>query len=321
MAQPLLFTKPVFHGKIWGGRQLSETYGYQIPEGPVGECWAISAHPNGDCLVEGGPYGGRYLSDLWDHERDLFGGAQGDRFPLLIKILDAKDNLSVQVHPDDAYAFAHENGSLGKRECWYVLHAEPGTRIIVGQKARGRVEFARLVEEGRWDDLLYEAPIKDGDFFMIEPGTIHAIEGGTLILETQQSSDVTYRVYDYDRVQADGTKRDLHIPQTLDVVDFSLVPPASGAVTAPERDGVTPLGTCPNFEVVRVRVAEGAPVTLSQDHPFLCCSVVAGAGGSVTTPAGTWDLPLGAHFVAPADSGDLVLSGDMTLIASWVPQA
>lgn len=319
MAQPLLFTKPVFHGKIWGGRRLHDDFGYEIPDGPIGECWAISAHPNGDCLVEGGPYGGRYLSDLWENERGLFAGATGDRFPLLVKILDARENLSVQVHPDDAYAAEHEGGSLGKRECWYVLHADPGTRIIVGQRARSREELARLVEEGRWDDVLYEVPVHDGDFFMIEPGTLHAIEGGTVVLETQQSSDVTYRVYDYDRVQPDGSTRELHIPQTLDVVDYAMVPQGSGAVTAPEVGGVTRLGSCPNFEVVRVRVAPGAPVTLPQGHPFMCVSVVAGKGGAVGTPAGAWELALGSHFVAPAGSGNLALTGEMVLICSWPP--
>lgn len=316
----LIFTKPVFHEKIWGGRRLATDFGYDIPDGPIGECWAISAHPAGDCLIEGGAYDGRYLSDLWDHEHQLFEGATGDRFPLLIKILDAKENLSVQVHPDDAYAAEHESGSLGKRECWYVLAAEPGEEIVVGQRAHDREEFAKMVEEGRWDDLLYKVPIKAGDFFRIDPGTIHAIQGGTMVLETQQSSDVTYRVYDYDRRQPDGTLRELHIPQTLDVVDYDKVLPTSGEVTAPEVDGVTKLMECPNFDVVRVRVAEGAPVTLPQTHPFVCVSVVDGAGGSVTTPAGSHKLVKGSHFLAPAHSGDLAFEGDMTIIASWVPK-
>lgn len=315
----LIFTKPVFHEKIWGGRRLETDFGYHIPQGPIGECWAISAHPAGDCLVEGGAYAGRYLSDLWQNEHQLFEGAKGDRFPLLIKILDAKENLSVQVHPDDAYAAEHENGSLGKRECWYVLSAEPGTQIVVGQRAHNREEFAEMVREGRWDDLLYKVPIKAGDFFRIEPGTIHAIQGGTMVLETQQSSDVTYRVYDYDRRQPDGSLRELHIPQTLDVVNYDMPLPKSGEVTAPEVDGITRLMSCPNFDVVRVRVSDGSPATLSQTHPFVCVSVVEGEGGTVTTPLGEVPLRKGSHFVAPARSGDLEFSGDMTIIASWVP--
>ena len=201
-ARDLIFLVPEFHGKLWGGRRLEEDYGYELPDGPVGECWAISAHPNGDCKVAGGEWDGQNLSTLWADHRELFGNAEGDEFPLLIKILDAQDDLSIQVHPDDAYANEHENGSLGKRECWYILDAVPGAKIVVGQ---------RLVEEGRWDDLLNKVPVQAGDFFQVDPGTVHAILGGTLVLETQQSSDVTYRVYDFDRRQPDGSLRELHM--------------------------------------------------------------------------------------------------------------
>ncbi len=223
-AHDLIFPTPVFHGKIWGGRKLADDFGYQIPDGPIGECWAISAHPNGDCVVAEGPEAGQRLSELWDAHRELFGGLEGDRFPLLVKIIDAKDNLSVQVHPDDAYAAEHEDGSLGKRECWYVLAADPDTKIVIGQRAHDRAELASMIEEGRWDDMLNEVPCRTGDFFPIEPGTVHAIQGGTLILETQQSSDVTYRVYDYDRLGDDGQPRPLHIEQSLDVVDYAQRP-------------------------------------------------------------------------------------------------
>ena len=160
----------------------------------MGECWAISAHPHGDCEVEGGAWDGWHLSERWDQHRGLFGGLDGKEFPLLVKILDAQDDLSIQVHPDDAYANEHENGSLGKRECWYILDAKDGGDIVVGQRAADRDEFAKMTEEGRWDDLLNRVPIAKGDFFQIDPGTVHAILGGTLVLETQQSSDVTYRV-------------------------------------------------------------------------------------------------------------------------------
>ena len=125
---------PVFKEKIWGGRKLETEFGYEIPAGPVGECWAISAHPAGDDEIASGEYAGRTLSWLWDEHRELFGNCEGDRFPLLVKIIDAKDDLSIQVHPDDDYAAEHENGSLGKRECWYVLSAEEGGTIISSQK-------------------------------------------------------------------------------------------------------------------------------------------------------------------------------------------
>lgn len=314
----LIFPTPVFHEKIWGGRKLADDFGYQIPDGEIGECWAISAHPNGDCPIERGAWAGTYLSELWDAHRELFGGVEGDRFPLLVKIIDARESLSVQVHPDDAYAAEHENGSLGKRECWYVLDADPDTKITIGQRAHDRAELARMIEEGRWGELLNRVPCHAGDFFPIEPGTMHAIEGGTLILETQQSSDVTYRVYDFDRVGADGKPRPLHIEQSLDVVDYAMEAPESGEVTAPEVDGVTELMECPNFVVERVRVS--GEKDLEQTWPFLCASVIEGAGTVCADAAGqTHEVARGTHFLAPSGCGTLRLAGDMTLIVSRLP--
>lgn len=312
----LIFLQPVLHNNIWGGHRLAEEWGYDAPEGKVGECWGISAHPHGDCTVAGGPYDGKHLSELWDTHRELFGNAAGDRFPLLIKVLDAHDDLSIQVHPDDAYATEHENGSLGKHECWYVLDAHPHAHIIVGQHAHDRAEFAQMVEESRWDDLVNLVPIKSHDFFDIKPGTVHAIMAGTLLIETQQSSDVTYRVYDYDRPQADGTLRELHLDRAMDVIDYNAQAPLTGEVMTPETDGITPLLSCKYFDVLRIRSYAEAPTTVTQDHPFLCVSVVEGAG-QVSTPAGTWELRRGAHLVAPANSGDLTFSGDLTAIASF----
>ena len=315
----LIFPTPIFHEKIWGGRKLADDFGYEIPDGPIGECWAISAHPNGDCAISGGAWDGMRLSELWDQHRELFGDVEGDRFPLLIKIIDAKDNLSVQVHPDDAYAAEHENGSLGKRECWYVLAADEGTQIVIGQRAHDRAELAGMIDEGRWDDMLNLVPCHVGDFFPIEPGTVHAIRGGTLILETQQSSDVTYRVYDYDRVGDDGKPRELHIQQSLDVVDYAAQAPASGEVTAPEVDGVTELMECPNFVVDRVRVAGEKDV--AQPWPFLCVSVIEGSGTVCASEAGvTHEIARGTHFVAPAGCGELSFVGDMTLVTSHLPK-
>lgn len=314
----LIMLKPVLHNNIWGGRRLEE-FGYDLPDGPVGECWGIAAHPHGDCTVDGGPYDGMTLSQLWYEHHELFEGAVGDRFPLLIKVLDARESLSIQVHPDDAYAFEHEDGSLGKSECWYVLDAKENGQIIVGQHAHNREEFAQMVKEGRWDDLENLVPIKAGDFFDIRPGTMHAIMDGTMILETQQSSDVTYRVYDFDRRQADGSLRELHLQQAMDVIDYGAKAPTTGEVTAPEVNGVTKLMSCEYFEVLRVRVKPDAPVSLPQLHPFMCLSVVEGAGGLVSTPAGSWDVHKGSHFVAPHGSGTLSLQGDMMLICSYVP--
>lgn len=307
----LIKLTPIFHGKVWGGRQLETVFGYEIPEGPIGECWAISAHPNGDCQIAEGTYAGHTLSWLWKNHRELFGGIEGKEFPLLIKILDAAGDLSIQVHPDDAYAAEHENGSLGKRECWYVLDAEEGGDIVVGQKAKSREELASLIDAGKWGDILNLVPIKKGDFFQIDPGTVHAIKGGTLILETQQSSDVTYRVYDYDRPDTDGSLRPLHIQQSLDVIDYNQVAPADGHVTAPEVDGVTVLEANSNYTVELVHV-DGAK-TLENGHPFICFSVIEGEG-TVNGEA----VKKGTHLLVPSTVDALDLTGTMTLILSWL---
>ena len=147
--------------------------------------------------------------------------------------------MCIRDSPNDEYAAEHENGSLGKTECWYVLDCEPGATIIVGQRAKDRAEAAQMIEEGRWDDMLNVLPIHKGDFFQIDSGTVHAIKAGTLILETQQSCDVTYRLYDYDRPGTDGKLRPLHIEQSLDCINFNAQAPTDGTVTAPEVDGVT----------------------------------------------------------------------------------
>lgn len=305
---------PVFKEKIWGGRKLETEFGYEIPAGPVGECWAISAHPAGDDEIASGEYAGRTLSWLWDEHRELFGNCEGDRFPLLVKIIDAKDDLSIQVHPDDDYAAEHEDGSLGKKECWYVLSAEPGQTIVVGQRAHSREEFAQMVEEGRWSELLNEIPIKAGDFFQIDPGTVHAIKGGTVILESQQSSDVTYRVYDYDRKQDDGTLRPLHMQQALDVIDFDCAPLTSGEV---ELSGpVTTLEQNECYTVDLVRVGEdGCPAELAVEtpHPFTCISVIEGEG-----VVNGREVKKGTHLLALSACDALELSGTMQVLLSYL---
>lgn len=305
---------PVFKEKIWGGRKLETEFGYEIPAGPVGECWAISAHPAGDDEIASGEYAGKTLSWLWDEHRELFGNCEGDRFPLLVKIIDAKDDLSIQVHPDNDYAAEHEDGSLGKKECWYVLSAEPGQTIVVGQRAHSREEFAQMVEEGRWSELLNEIPIKAGDFFQIDPGTVHAIKGGTVILESQQSSDVTYRVYDYDRKQDDGTLRPLHMQQALDVIDFDCAPLTSGEV---ELSGpVTTLEQNECYTVDLVHVGEdGCPAELAVEtpHPFTCISVIEGEG-----VVNGREVKKGTHLLALSACDALELSGTMQVVLSYL---
>ena len=220
-----LFLKPYFQEKMWGGKRLKTEFGYEIPSDTTGECWAISAHPHGPAVVENGPYQGLNLAELWQQHREVFGNAKGDVFPLLTKILDARDDLSVQVHPDDAYALKHE-GELGKTECWYVLAADEGAEMIYGHHAQTKAELKQLIEAGDWQHLLRRVPVKAGDFLYVPSGTVHAIGKGIMVLETQQSSDTTYRLYDFDRVdKKTGQKRELHLQQSIDVINVPHVDP------------------------------------------------------------------------------------------------
>lgn len=307
----LLFLEPVFKETIWGGDRLRTEYGYDIPSDHTGECWAISAHPNGDGVIANGIYKGEHLSSLWENHRELFGNLPGNQFPLLIKIIDAKADLSIQVHPDDAYAAKHENGSLGKTECWYILDCDPGAQIVVGHHARNHEEVEEMIRAGKWDEFIRVIPIRKGDFFQITPGTVHAIKTGTLILETQQSSDITYRVYDYDRLQ-DGKPRQLHIEQSIDVIKAPFVEQSADGETVKVGDAeVTKLVACEFYSVYKT-VVKGRAV-IANDQPFVNVSILSGSG-TVDGIA----VKKGDHFIIPAGYGDYTLEGDMFLITSSV---
>ncbi len=311
MSKEVIHVAPVFKETIWGGDRLHRVVGYDIPSDHTGECWAISAHPNGDGVIDEGEYAGHTLSWLWDEHRELFGNLEGDRFPLLIKIIDARDDLSIQVHPDDAYAGLHENGSLGKTECWYILDCDEDAKIVVGHHAKDHEEVKRMIEEKKWDDFIRVIPVHKGDFFQIIPGTVHAIKTGTLILETQQSSDVTYRVYDYDRLQ-NGRPRDLHIQQSIDVIKAPYVPDTSQKHTEKVDDAtLTTLVSCPFYTVVKVDLLGRAHI--KNDHPFVNFSVLAGEGDLDGRP-----VKKGDHLILPASYGSMSLSGNMELILSYV---
>lgn len=310
MERPILFLNPVFKQMIWGGSKLKTEYGYEIPGDKTGECWAVSAHPNGDCVIREGVYEGKTLSQLWQEHRELFGDLDLDRFPLLTKIIDAKDDLSIQVHPNDDYAAVHENGSLGKTECWYVLDCPEGAALVVGHNASTREELKSMIEDGRWGELIREIPVRKGDFIQIDPGTVHAIKGGLMILETQQNSDITYRVYDYDRL-TDGKPRQLHVKQSIDVINV----PASSAEDSVKYVDDLPanvmneLISCKYYTVWKLDVTE--PVKVAQDYPFLIMSVIDGEGlvnGQM--------IKKGDHFILPAGMGEVALQGNMKLIVS-----
>lgn len=309
----LLFLKPVFKQMIWGGSRMRTEYGYDIPGDDTGECWAISAHPNGDGEIANGEYAGMKLSALFDAHRELFGNIPGDKFPLLTKIIDARDDLSIQVHPNDDYAREHENGSLGKMECWYILDCNADATIIIGHNAKNRDELQDMIENERWSELIREIPIKKGDFFQINPGTIHAIKGGTMILESQQNSDVTYRVYDYGRLQ-NGRPRQLHVKQSIDVVTAPFVETApDDAQAQSENTWFTQLIACEYYTVWKAELH--GRQTLVQDQKFLLASVVEGEAR-----LGGVRVKKGDHFIIPAGMEDMEAEGDAIFIFSAVPK-
>ena len=307
----IIFLQPVFKEMIWGGSRLRTDYGYDIPGDHVGEAWVVSAHKSGDCTIKNGAYASRHLSWLWDNHRELFGNLKGDRFPLLVKIIDAKDDLSIQVHPDDAYAKEHENGSLGKTECWYILDCEPDSTIVVGHNASDQKELRRMIDEKKWLDLIKIRPIKKGDFFQIEPGTVHAIRKGTLILETQQNSDVTYRLYDYDRLQ-NGKPRELHIQKSIDVIRCPHKDPElSQKITKGNGYICRNLISCEFYQVDKWDI--NGSVSISQDFPFLIVDVLDGEGTADGIP-----LKKGDHFILPFQYGPCKVEGTLSLITSHV---
>lgn len=312
MSKEILFLNPVFTHNIWGGTKLREEYGYDIQGDDIGECWGIAAHDNGDCTIKNGTYAGKTLATLWKAHREVFGGIDGQRFPLLVKIIDAKDDLSIQVHPDDAYAAEHENGSFGKMECWYILDCPENATLVIGHNAKTKEELEDMVNNKRWSDLIREIPVKKGDFIQIDPGTVHAIKGGLTILETQQNSDITYRVYDYDRL-SNGQPRQLHVKQSLDVITVPAKPVEDSVIHVGEgkKNEMQQLIECQYYKVFKLDVDGTA--TVCENAPFLIMSVVEGNG----TIDGQ-EIKKGSHFIIPAGYGEVKFEGNMEIIASTV---
>lgn len=314
MAEPLFLT-PVMQEKIWGGNRLSTEYGYDIPSDQTGECWAISAHPNGVSVVSNGKYKGQGLDQLYQEHPELFGHPDDQVFPLLTKILDANEWLSVQVHPDDVYAMENE-GELGKTECWYILSAEEGSEIIYGHNATSKEELEALIASKDWDKLLTRIPVKAGDFFYVPSGTIHAIGGGITVLETQQSSDTTYRVYDFDRTDDKGQLRDLHLKESVDVATIGT--PANSHPTTLSLSNLdsTLLVSNEFFTVYKWEI--NFPVKMKQFAPYLLVSVLDGKG-TITLDSRCYPIDKGDHFIIPNTIQNWELDGrDLKIIASHI---
>ena len=314
MQEPM-FLKPVFQEKIWGGSRLRSVFGFDIPNDKIGEDWAISAHPHGVSVVENGEFKGKRLDELWSEHKELFGHPSEPVFPLLIKILDAEDDLSVQVHPDDAYAAEHEH-ELGKTECWYIISAEPGAELYYGHNAKTHEELADWINNGQWDKLFRKVPVKAGEFYYVPSGTIHALGKGIMVLETQQSSDTTYRLYDFDRVdKTTGEKRELHLQQSIDVTNVPHEDPKLNITT--DKVDVTTFVKAPiskYFSVRKVSLKDGE-VSFKREGLYTLVSVLDGEG-NITVDGKTYTLVKGQHFVLPNPVKEWSYSGKLELIVS-----
>jgi mannose-6-phosphate isomerase len=223
MLYPLTF-HPLFKERVWGGRKLEQLYRKPLPPRvPIGESWEISDRPDAVSVVANGPLAGRDLRWLMEHEEPaLMGnaGAASGRFPLLVKLLDARQKLSLQVHPPAK--IAARLGGEPKTEMWYIAEADPGAELFVGlRRGSTRAEFEQRLESGTVAECFHRLPVKAGDAMFLPSGRVHAIGAGLVIFEIQQNSDTTYRVFDWNRVGLDGRPRELHLQQSLESIDFS----------------------------------------------------------------------------------------------------
>lgn len=317
---PLHF-KPEFKERVWGGRAL-EQFGFDVPPGHIGEGWMIADHPNGVSHVQNGELAGLGLDEIRERFGAQWFGAKGavaglGRFPLLIKLLDCNDDLSVQVHPNDHYA-GLPKGELGKTEMWYVIDAAPDAKIIYGLKpGTTREKLAAAIEEGKIMDSLQEVSVKAGDTFYIPAGTVHALCAGVLVAEIQQNSDTTYRLYDYDRPGLDGKPRELHIEDSLNVTDYE------GAGASRMSTAGTPAGewlrlaSSPYFETDK-GVVQGDWELATPSDSFVILIAVQGQG-SIGWDGGSLDIKAGDCLLLPANLGAYRLGGDMTVLRSQLP--
>ena len=295
MLYPLTF-QPIFKDRVWGGREMERLYKKKLPAGrPIGESWEISDRPGDVSVIANGPLAGKNLRWLMENfPRELLGNmkpATGNRFPWLCKILDAREKLSLQVHPPAGKAA--ELGGEPKTEMWFVADAAPGAELFVGLK-RGvtRAEFEKKVRTGEVAECFYRIPVRAGDVMFLPSGRVHAIGAGLVIFEIQQNSDTTYRVFDWNRTGLDGKPRELHVAQSLASIDFNDLEPALVQSKFSGEDPIQkrPLVRDPLFKVEAWRMNAGAGVSLKPRT----LQIIAGLSGRLEIQSGSASVKLSA---------------------------
>ena len=318
--------KPAGKDYLWGGRRLKDDFGKDFDLEPLAETWECSTHPNGPSIVDSGEFKGRLLSDVLEEHPEYLGlhpNAPKGQIPILVKFIDAKKDLSVQVHPSDEYAKIHENGQLGKTEMWYVLDATQDASIIYGFHHKiDKDTLKKALDDGSIEKYMNKVPIKKDEVYLINSGTVHAIGKGALIAEIQESSDLTYRLYDYRRVDKNGKMRELHVDKALDVANLNAMdkPEQKMRVTRYKPGRATELLIrCKYFQTERMiinteRVRKLADYKTGSNtfQVLLCYS----GCGSITNEENTFGLNFfkGDCIFVPANSASLKIHGKAELL-------
>lgn len=322
MFYPLKF-KPVYKSYLWGGRSMEEKLNRIIPDGRVAESWELCCRDDGMSTISNGIFKDRLLSDIIAEYKESILGAKiydGDykMFPLFVKLIDANDKLSVQVHPDDD--FAKKNGDyFGKTEMWYIIDAKPGARLVYGLKdGTSRSDFEKAINDGRIKDLLNEVPVSPGDVFYIPAGTVHALLDGLLVAEVQQNSNTTYRLYDWDRLDSNGKPRELHIEKALEVIDFDTKLPTAGPNAVQICTGYTirHLISGRYFTIQEISVNKEYN-DCTEGSNFIVYMSLDGEG-SVDYPHGTEPISTGETVFIPATLGNYTIKGNLKLLKIFI---
>lgn len=315
--EPFLL-KPACKTSIWGGTKLKKRFHKDYPGDIISESWELSVHPAGLSLADSGSFCGASLAELIKTPSVLGRFVKGySVFPLMIKWIDSQRPLSIQVHPDNDYALEHEN-DMGKTEMWYIIDCDPGAYLYYGFSHEiTQEEFASRIRDNSLLEVVKKVPVKKGDVFFIPSGTLHAIGPGILLAEVQQSSNVTYRIYDYGRLDTDGKPRQLHVEKAIEVTRLAAADDVIPVPVPLANPHDTLLASCPYFAVVRQRI--DAPRHNSGDcssfHALMCVE----GSGTLETETQKLSFPAGATIFVPADSPDFILSGSMTLLDVFVP--
>lgn len=304
--------KPAIKDYIWGGRKLIDEFGKETTLERAAESWELSTHPDGPSVVASGAYSGKTLSEyIEENEIDVIGenAKAFDFFPILIKLIDAKENLSIQVHPNDEYALFHE-GEYGKTEMWYIVDCSDDAYLYYGlNRAVTKEEFLEHIQAGTILEILNKVPVHKGDVFFIPAGTIHAVCAGILICEIQQNSNTTYRVYDYNRLGADGKPRPLHIKKAADVA--CLAPPTK--YTRPDENT---LASCEYFTVKHLACIN--KLFLDTNEKCFQSLIVLDGQGTLSFGEVNMELNKGDSIFIPAQKGRCTLEGRFEFILSYV---